>query len=217
MRSAASFASSRIARKVATTKPRTGRSAVAAQQRLELDVSSRSSASITTIMRSRTVIGLGHRPRGRLRARSRSAQHAAQRLDQLRTGRPRSRARASGRRLERAPCASKTSRPSSGRPPSASADLLEALVLEQARDQLGARIAPFFLLVVRRRRQQHARLDPREGRRHHQVLAGDVEVQLAHQLEVLEVLLGDLRDRHVGDLELVLADQVQQQIERPLE
>ena len=36
-------------------------------------------------------------------------------------------------------------------------------------------------------------------------------------LEVLEVLLGDERERDVEDVELVLADQVQQQIERALE
>ena len=35
--------------------------------------------------------------------------------------------------------------------------------------------------------------------------------------EVLEVLLGDQRDGDVEDVELVLADQVQQQVERPLE
>ena len=39
----------------------------------------------------------------------------------------------------------------------------------------------------------------------------------AHRVEVLEVLLGDERDRDVEDVELVLLDQVQQQIERTLE
>ncbi len=95
--------------------------------------------------------------------------------------------------------------------------LLEALVLEQPRDQLGARIAPLIVVDVSFGGQQHARLDPRQRRRHQQVLAGDVEVELPHHVEVFEVLLGDLRDGDVGDLHLVQADQVQQEIEGPLE
>src|SRR5690606_8910613 len=46
---------------------------------------------------------------------------------------------------------------------------------------------------------------------------GDVEVERGHQVEVLEVLLGDERDRDVEDVELVLLDQVKQEVERPLE
>jgi hypothetical protein len=57
----------------------------------------------------------------------------------------------------------------------------------------------------------------RELRRHEQVLAGDLEVQLAHELEVLEVAIGDEADRDLEDVELVLLDQVQEQVERPLE
>ena len=37
-------------------------------------------------------------------------------------------------------------------------------------------------------RQQHARLDLGERRGHHQVLAGELELQLLHQLDVLHVL-----------------------------
>ena len=66
-------------------------------------------------------------------------------------------------------------------------------------------------------RHQLARLDVRQRRRHQQVLAGDVEVERAHEVEHLQVLLGDERDRDVEDVELVLLDEVQQQIERPLE
>ena len=56
-----------------------------------------------------------------------------------------------------------------------------------------------------------------QRRSHHQELAGDVEVDLPHSLEVLEVLLGDERDGDVEDVEAVLADEVQQQVERALE
>ena len=56
-----------------------------------------------------------------------------------------------------------------------------------------------------------------ERRRHHQELARDVEVEFLHQLEVVEVLLRDERDRDVVDVHLVLLDEVEQQVERPLE
>ena len=38
-----------------------------------------------------------------------------------------------------------------------------------------------------------------------------------HQLEVDQVLLADPGNRDLGDLDLVLSDQVQQEVERPLE
>ncbi len=94
---------------------------------------------------------------------------------------------------------------------------LEPLMLEQPAHQ---RLARIFLRILLRRigpRQQHPRLDVDQRRRHHQELAGDVEVQLLHQVEVLEVLLRDERDRDVVDVDLVLLDEVQQQIERALE
>ena len=56
-----------------------------------------------------------------------------------------------------------------------------------------------------------------ERRRHHQELARDVEVQLLHQVDVLEILLRDRGDRDVVDVDLVLLDEVQQQVERALE
>ena len=96
---------------------------------------------------------------------------------------------------------------------------LEFLVLEQPPDQRFARIL-FGFAVGRRRfrsRQNRARLDVDQRRRHHQELAGDVQIQLLHQLDVGEVLLGNQRDRDVVDVHLVLLDEVNQQIERPLE
>ena len=96
---------------------------------------------------------------------------------------------------------------------------LELLVLEQPAHQ---RVARIFLLALDagrrfRPRQQHLRLDVNERRGHHEELAGDVEVELLHQLDRVEVLLRDERDRDVVDVHLVLLDEVQQQIERPLE
>ena len=68
-----------------------------------------------------------------------------------------------------------------------------------------------------RPRQQHARLDLREHRGHQQVLARQLQLQVGHQLDVLHVLARDLGDRDVEDVEVLLADQVQQQVERTLE
>ena len=66
-----------------------------------------------------------------------------------------------------------------------------------------------------RPRQQHARLDLGQRRGHHQILAGELELQFLHQLDVLHVLAGDLGDRDVENVDVLPADQVQQQIERP--
>ena len=94
---------------------------------------------------------------------------------------------------------------------------LEPLMLEQPADERLARI--LFRIFLRRigPRQQHPRLDVNERGRHDEELAGHVEVQFLHQVEVVEILLRDQRDRNVVDIHLVLLDQVQQQIERPLE
>ena len=66
---------------------------------------------------------------------------------------------------------------------------LELLVLEQAPHERLARILVRILLRRIGARQQHPRLDVDQRRRHHQELPGDVEVQLLHQVDVLEVLL----------------------------
>jgi hypothetical protein len=92
-------------------------------------------------------------------------------------------------------------------------------VLQQTAHQRVARVFRFAFHARRglRPRQQHLRLDVDEGGRHDDELAGDVEVQLLHHLESLEILLRDERDRDVVDADLVLLDEVQQQIERALE
>ena len=68
---------------------------------------------------------------------------------------------------------------------------LEPLMFDQPADQRLARILflPVELRLGRRPRQQHARLDVDQRRRHHQELARDVEVHLLHQLDVFEVLI----------------------------
>ena len=48
-------------------------------------------------------------------------------------------------------------------------------------------------------------------------LGRDLEIELLHEDEVLVILPADVDERQVANVELVLPDQVQQQVERPLE
>jgi hypothetical protein len=65
--------------------------------------------------------------------------------------------------------------------------------------------------------QQHARLDLDQHRRHQQVFGSQFQVALADLLDIFQVLQGDLGHRDVEDVEVLLADQVEQQVERPFE
>ena len=98
---------------------------------------------------------------------------------------------------------------------------LVLLVLQEAPDELGARVdlvlRLLVVLVVRLLRQEHLALDVGQRRGHHEVLARDVQIELLHQRDVLEVALRHEGDREVQDVQLVLPDQMQEQIERPLE
>ena len=94
--------------------------------------------------------------------------------------------------------------------------LLHLLVLEEAPYQLGARIL-LGRLGRRRPRQQEPRLDLDQHRRHHQILGGELQVLRAHDLDVFEVLARERRHRDVQDVQVFLTDQVQKQIQRPLE
>ncbi len=52
-----------------------------------------------------------------------------------------------------------------------------------------------------------------QRRRHHDELTRDVEIQLLHQLDRLEVLFRDERDGNVVDVHLMLLDEMNQQVE----
>ena len=52
---------------------------------------------------------------------------------------------------------------------------------------------------------------------HQEVFAGQIDVQRLRRVHVLEVPVGDEADGDVEDVELVLLDEREQQIERPLE
>src|SRR5260370_6924359 len=90
--------------------------------------------------------------------------------------------------------------------------LADLLILKQPTDQLGARIFPF--VTTQAPWQQHLRLDPQQPGRHLEVIRRLVQSQL---VDDGEELIGDLRNREVSDVDLVFADQVQQQIQRARE
>jgi hypothetical protein len=91
--------------------------------------------------------------------------------------------------------------------------LFDPPVLEQPLHELLARV----LLLVFVARQEQARLQREQPGRHPQKLAGNLEVELLHRLDVGLELVADGGDRDVVDRHLVLADQVQQQVERARE
>ena len=64
--------------------------------------------------------------------------------------------------------------------------------------------------------QQHARLDVDQGGGHVDELGAQLDVQLESALHVLEILLRDGGNGDVVDVDLLLADQVEQQVERPI-
>ena len=112
-----------------------------------------------------------------------------------------------------------TGQPAPARARAAARGGLELLVLEQPSHQGIARIL-FFAFDARRRfrpRQQHLRLDVNQSGCHHEELPRDIEVQLLHQLNGIEVLLGDQRNRNVVDVDLVALDEMKQEVERAVE
>ena len=73
-----------------------------------------------------------------------------------------------------------------------------------------------FLAERRVHRQQHPRLDVDQRRRHEYEFRADIEVHFTRLLEKFQVLRRDAGDRNIADIDLLLADQVKQQIERTL-
>ncbi len=94
---------------------------------------------------------------------------------------------------------------------------LHLLVFEQAAHEFGARVFGFLAGIGLLDRQQHARLDLDQHRRHQQIFGREFEIGLAQLVDVAEVLHGDIRHRDVEHVEVLLADQVQQQIQRAFE
>ena len=95
--------------------------------------------------------------------------------------------------------------------------LFVAHVFEQAPHELGARIDRLALVVELGPGQQHLRFDPDQDRGHVDEVGDAVEVDLFEHAHVGEVLVSDAGDGDVVDVQLIAADEEQEQVERPLE
>ena len=86
-------------------------------------------------------------------------------------------------------------------------------MFEQPVNQFAPRI---FLLLCRRHRiarQQHLRLDMNQHGGHVDEVCRDVHIQFSNLLHIHEILRRNLCNRDVVNVDVLLADQVQQQIE----
>ena len=55
-----------------------------------------------------------------------------------------------------------------------------------------------------------------QGRRHKHKLRADIEIHLARLFEISQILRRDGGDRDIADVDLLLADQIEQKVERAL-
>ena len=98
--------------------------------------------------------------------------------------------------------------------------VLEFFILDELADEfpawvLGLIVALGLRLLVHR--QQFPALDVHECRGHHEELAGDLEVELAHQIDVFDELSGNFRQVDLVNIHLLLFHQVKEQVERAFE
>lgn len=99
-------------------------------------------------------------------------------------------------------------------------DLLVRPVLQQPREQQvpGLQQRQVGLVLDLGGGQQPGRLQVQQGRRDDKELGRLVQVPVrTHRPDVHHELVGDLGQRHLGDIELVLRDQLEKEVERPLE
>jgi hypothetical protein len=94
---------------------------------------------------------------------------------------------------------------------------LHLLVFQQSAHQFGAWVLGFLPFSDLFGRQQHARLDLDEHGGHQEIFGSQFQVAAADFVHVAEVLAGDPRHRNVEDVEVLLADEIQQQIQRTFE
>ena len=87
-------------------------------------------------------------------------------------------------------------------------------MLQQTVDQFHARVVE-LARGIGIARQQHLRFDMNEQGSGVNELSRDINVELLHVLNILQVLLGDFRDRDVVDIDVLFADEVEQQVEWP--
>src|SRR6185437_13002798 len=92
--------------------------------------------------------------------------------------------------------------------------ILEFFVLEEAMNEFIARVFGFARGGERIGGQQHLRLDVDERGRDIDEIRGDVYIERFELVEIIEILLGDFGDGNIVDVHLLLANQIEQKIER---
>ena len=91
-------------------------------------------------------------------------------------------------------------------------DLADLLILEQPAHEIGARVFPRF--VALRVREQQLGFDAQQPRGHVEIIGRLVETE---RVQTHEELLGDARDRNVVNVDLLVANERQQEVQRPVE
>jgi len=89
---------------------------------------------------------------------------------------------------------------------------LQALHLER---QGSGHLLTRGLVLAAQVGQQQTRFQVGQPRRHHQIVGGDLQVGLLGGGDELQVLVGQGQDRYLGNVELMVTGQGQQNVERP--
>ena len=87
-------------------------------------------------------------------------------------------------------------------------------MLKQPVDQFVPRIVLFISLRQRIARQQHLRFNVNKYGSHVNKISSHVNVQLANLFDVGQILRRDAGNRDIVNVDVLLADQVQQQVKR---
>ena len=90
-------------------------------------------------------------------------------------------------------------------------------VFDELADEFPARVFALVLALhghLLIHGQQLAALDVHERRGHDEKLAGEVEVEHPHDLDVFDELRGELREVDLVDVHLLLLDEVEEEVER---
>ncbi|MGY4289272.1 hypothetical protein ACVWXO_008538 [Bradyrhizobium sp. LM2.7] len=85
------------------------------------------------------------------------------------------------------------------------------------RSPIGERGRHFFRARPLRRwrfRQQQARFQEGEPGRHHEIVGGKLQPDLSRGFDEVKVLVGQRQDRNLGQIDLLLPRQREQQVER---
>ena len=94
---------------------------------------------------------------------------------------------------------------------------LHAFIFEQPANELRARVFHLFAGQRWRLRQKEPRFDFDQHRRHQQVFGRELELRTAHHFDVAQILTRELRHRNVENVDILLANKIQEQVQRTLE